>query len=984
MDRYAGIEEKIGAVGRRIFTMIGDEVPSLFDSKRWTGKLMEWAMKDENVKIQLFRFVDVLPCLKTDDKVLRLLTEYFDDPDQTPILRGIGLISKRGFFPRIAGRFIRKNVETLARQFIAGSDPDDAWHTVQSLRGQGLAVSLDLLGEEVLSDGEAAVYSGRYIDLLEVMSRKVEAWPSVHILENDDLGPISKLDVSVKVSSFSCRLDPVDWDRSVSETAASLRPVMEAARERNVAVTFDMETSYLKDFVIAVVRKLFSEFTDGPVGGMALQAYLKETPDDLRDIISWAKQGARRFGIRLTKGAYWDYETVVNRQRGWPVPVLMDKEQTDAQYEELTRILLENRQAVRPAFATHNVRSICHAIAAAEALDVPKEAFEFQMIYGMAEPIRSALQKMGYRVRVYGPIGDLIPGMAYLIRRLLENTSNESFLRKSFADGVSPDELTRPPRVVVSQELQAEEQSLFFNEPLTDFSKTRNRELMTAALEKVKRTLGRTYPAVIGKNEIRSENLIRSVNPARPTEIVGFTTAARSSHAEKAIADARSSWEAWRRIVPRERAQYLFSAAESMRTRRHELAALEVYEVGKNWIEADADVAEAIDFLEYYAREMVKIGAPQVLGKYPGEENVVLYEPKGVGVVISPWNFPLAIAAGMVSAAVVTGNAVIFKPSSLAPVIGWQLFETFRNVGLPAGVLQFLPGSGDEIGDYLVSHPDVDFVAFTGSRDVGLRITNLASRPGSNQRNVKRIVAEMGGKNAIIVDETADLDAAVRGVTESALGFQGQKCSACSRVIVVGDMYEEFCARLKDAMASVTIGPPDDPHYVMGPVIDESAQRKIEAYREEGKKCGKEILAVEARTDGYYVGPVLFIDVDPNSRLAQEEIFGPIVSVMHARDMDEALSLAHNTRYALTGGIFSRSPANIRRAQSEMQVGNLYINRKITGALVGRQPFGGFGLSGVGSKAGGPDYLLQFLHARCVCENTLRKGFAPRTSKQTA
>ncbi len=357
-------------------------------------------------------------------------------------------------------------METLARQFIAGSDPEDAWPTLEALRGQGLAISVDLLGEEVLSEGEAAIYTRRYLDLLNVLSRRVRSWPASPLLENDHKGTIPRLDVSVKVSSFSCRLDPMDWDWSVRETVAGLKPVVEAAKTLGVAITFDMESYYFKDLIIAIVKRALEEQADGLVAGIALQTYLKETKDDLVSLISWAKKSRRRLGLRLTKGAYWDYETVVNRQRGWPIPVLLEKAETDAQYEELTRILLENAAFVRPALATHNVRSICHAIATADDLKLPKEALEFQMIYGMAEPIRAALQKMGYRVRVYAPIGELIPGMAYLIRRLLENTSNESFLRKSFSEGTNPDELTRAPQISGhGKHQEAAADRFFVNEP---------------------------------------------------------------------------------------------------------------------------------------------------------------------------------------------------------------------------------------------------------------------------------------------------------------------------------------------------------------------------------------------------------------------------------------------------------------------------------------------------------------------------------------
>jgi RHH-type transcriptional regulator, proline utilization regulon repressor / proline dehydrogenase / delta 1-pyrroline-5-carboxylate dehydrogenase len=414
-----------------------------------------------------------------------------------------------------------------------------------------------------------------------------------------------------------------------------------------------------------------------------------------------------------------------------------------------------------------------------------------------------------------------------------------------------------------------------------------------------------------------------------------------------------------------------------MRKKRFELAALEVIEVGKTWIDADGDVCEAIDYLEYYGREIKRLSKPRVLQDYPGEQNEYHYQPKGIGVVIAPWNFPLAIATGMASAAIVAGNCVLFKPSGLSPVLGYKLVETFRSVSLPAGVLQFLPGPGNEVGEYLVSHPAIDFIAFTGSKDVGLRIVQLAAEMKLSQRNVKKVIAEMGGKNAVIVDETADLDEAVKGILESAFGYQGQKCSACSRVIIIGDIFNELCSRLVDAVDSLRIGPPEDPTNFVGPVIDDTALKKIKAYIAVGKTEGKAILEKKTSLGGHFVGPVIFTDVPPRSRIATEEIFGPVLSIIRAKNLDEAIGIAMESVYALTGGLFSRSPAAIQKVKEEFHVGNLYVNRKITGALVGRQPFGGFGMSGVGSKSGGPDYLLQFLNPVCISENTLRRGFVP-------
>ena len=387
-------------------------------------------------------------------------------------------------------------------------------------------------------------------------------------------------------------------------------------------------------------------------------------------------------------------------------------------------------------------------------------------------------------------------------------------------------------------------------------------------------------------------------------------------------------------------------------------------------------MSEAIDYLEYYGSEMQRLGSRR-LGSYPGEVNEYNYVSRGIGVIISPWNFPLAIPTGMVAASIVTGNCAIFKPSGLSPVIAWKLVEFFNKAGLPPGVLQFLPGPGSVIGDYLVSHPDIDFITFTGSKDVGLRIMGLASDTLPGQRSVKRVIAEMGGKNAIIVDETADLDEAVKDVLESGFGYQGQKCSACSRVIVLGDIYEEFCERLKDAVESLRIGSPERPGNFIGPVIDASAKKKIMEYIDIGKEEGKPYIVKSSNVSGNFIGPVLFEDVEPEAIIAQEEIFGPVIAIIRADGLNSALEIANSTEYALTAGIYSRSPANIQRAREELRAGSIYINRGITGALVGRQPFGGFGMSGIGSKAGGPEYLLQFMHPVCISENVLRKGFAP-------
>ncbi len=969
------MEQRIRAIGKKLYDAGRGSIPSLFDRRRWKGKVMEWAMADESFKTRLFHFVDVLPSLRDDALVVRLLKEYFSEGPHL-LKMGVKSIPEVAPFTTMTAVLVRANVRSLARQFIGGENPEEMEHTLNELRKNGFAFSVDVLGETVVSEKEADHYRDSYLELIPRLHHLTAKWQPHPVLDRDHRGPIPRFDVSVKVSSFYSRLEPAGWRDSIENTKQRLRPIFRLLQEHQGSITFDMEHYYYKDLVIAIFREMAEEFRDVNAG-IAIQAYLKDSEDDIRELISWAGQNQRRITIRLVKGAYWDYEVAVNTQRGWEAPVFLEKEETDLNYEKLTGLILKNTEYIQPAFATHNIRSISNVLAVAEKLGVPSSAIEFQTLYGMAEPIRDAIKESGHRVRVYVPVGGLIPGMGYLIRRLLENTSNESFLKKSFVEKASFEELIARP--IPRGRPPVKEQTGFRNEPWVDFSKEENREKMTEALKKVKEEFCREYPLHIGGKEVNTEKKIASRNPARPEEVVGYVSLGSRDDAERAVREARKASMEWREVPPEKRAEYLFRSAELMRKERFRLMALMVYEVGKTWKEAEGDVTEAIDHLEYYAREMIRLARDGQVRSLPGEKNKYIYEPRGVGLVISPWNFPLAIPAGMISAGLVTGNAIIFKPSSLSPVTGWWLTEILRLSGLPDRVLQFLPGEGKEVGDFLVAHPGVDFIAFTGSKEVGLRIIESAGRVHTGQRNIKRVIAEMGGKNAIIVDETADMDEAIKGVVESAFGYQGQKCSACSRVILAGNV-DGFVERLRDAVESLKIGPPEDPASSMGPLIDEKAVEKVRAYIETGKKEGRPLLIRDVNREGHYLGPALFEDIDPlSSPLAQEEIFGPVLVILRAKDIEEAIDMANATPYALTGGIYSRSPGNIEKAKRRFAVGNLYINRKITGAIVGRQPFGGFAMSGTGSKAGGPDYLLQFMNPRTICENTMRQRFVPAT-----
>ncbi|HSP64271.1 MAG TPA: L-glutamate gamma-semialdehyde dehydrogenase, partial [Pyrinomonadaceae bacterium] len=506
----------------------------------------------------------------------------------------------------------------------------------------------------------------------------------------------------------------------------------------------------------------------------------------------------------------------------------------------------------------------------------------------------------------------------------------------------------------------------FRNEPLTDFITAENMNAMLAALEKVNSQLGQEYPLVIGGERIKTDGKIDSINPAQRTQVVGRFNKATKELANRAVETASKTFETWKNVPAEERAQLLFRVAELMRARKHELSAWMIHEVAKTWPEADGDTAEAIDFLEFYAREMLSYGAPQPLTKLAGEENRLEYIPLGVGAVIPPWNFPLAIMAGMTAAAIVTGNTVVLKPSSDAPTIAYKFFELLEEAGMPAGVVNFMTGSGAEVGDVVVDHPKTRFVAFTGSKEVGLRINERAAKVHDGQIWIKRVVAEMGGKDAIIVADDANLDEAATGVVQSAFGYQGQKCSACSRAIIDARVYDSMIEKIAERTAKIKVGNPTDTATTMSAVINEKAFRTINGYVEKGKAEGGRVVAGGGSDgeQGFFIEPTVIADVKAGSTIEQEEIFGPVLAVIKANGYTDALRIANDTQFGLTGAVYSTDEAKIERARREFHVGNLYFNRKFTGALVGVHPFGGFNMSGTASKACGHVYLLLFMQAK--------------------
>jgi len=954
----------------------------------WSDKLMDWSMKDPAFKVQLFRFVDAFPTLRTPDQIHDHLADSMSQPGVKPP-PGFDLgIKAGGLLKGLAARTISSQITGMAGKFIAGTDAASALPKLKAIRKDGLAFSVDLLGEACVSDEEAQAYQKKYLDLIERLPQEVAQWPANERLDRDHLGEIPRTNVSIKISSLHARTDPIDTESSVRSLMEGLGPILMAAKKHGVFVNFDMEQATLKDLTIELFMRCCESLDFR--AGIAMQAYLRSGDEDAQRVIEWAERTGRQVTVRLVKGAYWDYETINAEQQGWPVPVWSRKSETDACFERMTEAILSRtprdrgQGGVKLALGSHNARSIAAALALLHRYELPKEAIELQMLHGMADQLKSAAVAMNLRVREYVPVGEMIPGMAYLVRRLLENTSNESWLRAGFMDNASVEDLLRSPHESgatltasngapsgaekasaksTSRAQPPEHHALspaepgigdgrpFFTEPIRDFSQRNQRESFATAIA------ASTVPAVANDT---------TVEQTRAT-----------------MSTLHAAFPAWRDRPYAERAAVLVRAAATMRARRDELSGVLIRESGKTWREADADVCEAIDFCEYYARIGARLFRRERLGKFVGELDEVFHEPRGVCAVISPWNFPLAICAGMTVAALVCGNTVAVKPAEQTPGIAKIICEILWAAGAPREVLAFLPGVGETVGAALVRDPRTAVIAFTGSKAVGLDILRAAGDTSEQQQHVKRVVCEMGGKNAIIVDASADLDEAVIGVRQSAFSFSGQKCSACSRVIVVDSAHDHFLHRLIEATRCLTVGDPMLPGTDVGPVIDDSAAARIRSFIDTGSREGKLELRLpvqEGLADEIgkpFVGPTIISGITAEHRLAHDEIFGPVLAVMRVRDFDHALEVANGTIYRLTGGVYTRKPSHLERAKREFRVGNLYLNRSITGALVGRQPFGGGGMSGVGSKAGGADYLQNFVEPRAICENTMRRGFAP-------
>jgi RHH-type transcriptional regulator, proline utilization regulon repressor / proline dehydrogenase / delta 1-pyrroline-5-carboxylate dehydrogenase len=990
-DPQAQFESLVQAEGERLFReMETVNAPSIFSKKGTYSRLMEWAMRDSAFKTQLFRFVDVLPSLQNSSEVVRHLQEYLGDRAvelSPPLKAGLAVA---GLAPALVAAPVKSQISSVAREFVAGETADDVVRRFHANTKQGIATTVDLLGETVVSEREADLYLRRNLDVLGVLAASLQRAPEAGFSDIGPHGLLPRINLSLKISALAPEVNPADPDGMIELLKPRLREIFRTAAKVGAFINVDMESYRFKALTFAVFKSLLEEpeFAAKPDAGIAVQAYLRDAEADLDALIAWSRTRRRPVTVRLVKGAYWDHETVLAQQRNWPVPVWSEKWQTDENYEKLSRRLVAAYPDAHGAFATHNVRSCAHAIALARQAGLDPRAIEFQLLYGMADDLKSALLKNGYRVREYCPVGELLPGMAYLVRRLLENTSNEGFLLRRRHGHASWNELLAPPRPPPDEPGRPTRQSAppleeFRNAPNTDFTDPRSRDHMRAALRRLSETTAGDHSLLIGgKARAADHESIASLNPAHPSQVIGRWTRATVQDADDAVRAARAAQPAWARLAGHDRACAFERAADLLEKQRFDFAALEVVEAGKPWVEADADVSEAIDFCRYYAGGARRLGTARRTQQVPGELNLEYTTPRGVGVVISPWNFPLAILCGMTAAAAVTGNTVIVKPAEQTSIIAARFCLLLQEAGIPPGVINLLTGYGEDVGAHLVAHAGVDFVCFTGSRAVGLNLWETVGRTSPGQRNLKHAICEMGGKNALIVDADCDWDETIPAVLYSAFGFSGQKCSALSRLIIHADIAEGFTERLIAAAASLRIGDPIHASTTVGPVIDADAHRKITSLVRDAERTATKVF--EARltpellaSGGYYVAPAIFTNVARGSQLEREEVFGPVLTIFGAGNFDEAIALANDSEYALTAGVFSRSPTHLAKAAAELDAGNVYLNRAITGAMVARHPFGGHRMSGGGTKAGGPQYLDNFVFRRVVSENTLRRGFVP-------
>ena len=987
-------EKEVFKLGSELLKESETKDTVFFKKNWWYQKILAWTLQKQSLKSNLFRFIDVLPNLSSDKAFLSHWKEYFKEDELGFISSGLGRLA-----PSLFVKSLRKQITQVARMFITGSCPEESLKVISKNWEQGLAFSLDILGEEILSEKEAEQYLQTCLSTMDQF--KKASWSYQKTLQNDLEGELPHLNFSVKLSALFSQTKVEAWDYSKEAIKKRLRLLFQKAVKEFFFINVDMEYYHHKDLYIEVFKELLmeEEFKTYPHFGLVVQTYLKESLEDLKDLIDFCKKRQQKITIRLVKGAYWDSEFLLSQQKNWPIPVYTDKSATDLNFEKALGLLFKESKHVKIAVGSHNIRSV--ALALAYHKKYPSAQLEFQFLYGMVEGLAHALKQRAYLTRLYCTMGELIPGMSYLVRRLLENSSNQSFLLNALMKKQSPEKLLAPPKIKKEVPKDSKNKD-FSNFPLPDFSKKENRELFENALKKWERVFPVEVPLMVSASKNKTLNVVSRVNPNKKNQIISKSVFVDREQALKTIEDRESFFPTWKKTPASQRVSYLYKTAELLKENFFHFASLQVYEVGKNWETACADVAEAIDFCSFYASSYETLSKPQLTDVVAGEESFLHYEPLGLVSVIAPWNFPLAILTGQLTAPLVCGNIVLIKPAEQSSLTAYELVKVLLKAGFPKESFAFLPGQGEEIGELLVEDPRVSVISFTGSLEVGQKILHKINAPHSvddsqvegqvtapssfdssrlvsRQKKFKKAILEMGGKNAIIIDNSADLDLAIKGVNESAFGFQGQKCSACSRVIILEDIYDKLIDRWIPTIESLVIGESQKPENSIGALVDDLAFKRVKEFLEKQKEnlIYSKPLKKEFEEQAYVIPPSLYFSSNPQSDLMQKELFAPIVSCYKVKTIEQALELLNQSIFGLTAGLYSRHPGHIEFFKSQADVGNVYINRNCTGALVKRHPFGGRKKSGLGSKAGQKDYLKQFLQAKVVTENHIRRGFSP-------
>ncbi|MGL1934496.1 MAG: proline dehydrogenase family protein [Fibrobacterales bacterium] len=965
MDRETEIHE----LGKALWKDLQTSTSTIINSKYWYGKIMEWTLKDPEFGVDMFRFVDAYPSFKTVNQVSQHLKEYLGQPDRNlpKSIRTAFAVGTGSLAAPFASALIRRNIKGMAQTFILGDfteeTSDQTVTAIRNLWKSGVSTTVDLLGEAALSKGECTQYLNKYIAILNTLSK----------VQDKESARVPQINLSLKLSSIYPHFNPLDEEQVIDELEELLNPLFQSVIDSGAFLNFDMEDNdhhaptnhFFEKMITSGIFKQYEHV------GIVVQAYRTDSAQTLEHFQKIAQGRGVPITIRLVKGAYWDYEVAESELRGWVPPVYTTKEETDLNFETLSEVLIRGWEWTRPAIASHNIRSIAHAITIARELDVPSQYFEFQMLYGMADSLSKAVTSRGMQVRLYTPVGDLVKGMAYLVRRLLENSSSQGFMSQSFTQGVALDQLLQKPEVPLAGAFSDDgfSDTGFNNEPQIDFSDSTTRSALIKAVSQTKQ------PYVVKTMGSDGVPEVEVLSAQRPPEVVTQYTPATIAQMESSITEMKQIPLMDSLSGLAHRVTQVETLISLLQRDRFKLMALQAHEVAKPLLEAEADIAEAIDFCAYYAAEATKILTQPFDFSQTGEQNKMTLYPQGVTGVITPWNFPMAIPCGMVIGPWIMGNPIVWKPAEQSTACAHALYLLMKEAGMES--LRFVPGNGEEVGPVLVAHPDVATISFTGSQAVGMEILKTCGTVTEGSRTLKHAVCELGGKNALIIDDSADLDVAVPGVIYSAFAFAGQKCSACSRLYVLESVYDDFVRRMVDAMATLRLGPATELNNDIPPVIDREAYDRLMGVLGAIDSSVEVVYQCAVPSQGLYVPPTLLSCEDDTHTLFHQELFGPVVIMKKVATIDEALDAVNDSRYGLTGGIFSRTPSHIEKIKRDWDVGNLYINRSCTGARVGRQPFGGTNLSGKGLKAGGPHYLYQFIRERAVSENTMRQGFSP-------